>query len=207
MKCPFCGSTRLAPIIFGLPDYTEELVRRVENEEVYLGGCLIMDGYPQYHCFACRQNVGKRPVLRSRRGLEYYRCIVTGIHFRDDGFPQIFMDKKDGHIRLEIRPVCTETEPACTETEPACERQPVYERLMPETEWGELLDLLYTQLYLHEWGGFFVSRSFPDGERWELTIKFTEDRKRIYRGIGGFPPYWEELKAAFRPFIEEAGIC
>ena len=200
MKCPFCGSTHLAPIIFGLPDYTEELVRRVENEEVYLGGCLIMDGYPQYHCFACGQNVGKRPVLRSRRGLEYYRCIVTGIHFRDDGFPQILMEKKDDHIRLEIRP-------ACTDTEPVCERQPAYERLMSETEWDDLLNLLYTELYLHEWGGFFVSRSFPDGERWELTIKFTEDRKRIYRGIGGFQPYWEELKAAFRPFIEEAGIC
>ena len=80
------------------------------------------------------------------------------------------------------------------------------ERLMTETEWDELLNLLYTQLYVHEWGGLFVDRNNPDGERWELTITFTEDRKRIHKGFGGFPPYWEELKAAFLPLIREAGI-
>ena len=67
-KCPFCGSTRLGHIIYGLPDYTEELIRRIDNEEVYMGGCLIMEGYPENHCYACGQNVGKRPAFYTRRG-------------------------------------------------------------------------------------------------------------------------------------------
>ena len=197
MKCPFCGSTRLGHIIYGLPDYTEELIRRIENEEVYMGGCLIMEGYPEYHCYACGQNVGKRPAFYARRGekrvIEDYRRIATGIHFSYDGFPEILVEKKDDQIRLVVRPVGLDKQPPC-------------ERLMTETEWDELLNLLYTQLYVHEWGGLFVDRNNPDGERWELTITFTEDRKRVHRGIGGFPPYWEELKAAFLPLIREAGI-
>ena len=184
-KCPFCGSTRLGHIIYGLPDYTEELIRRIDNEEVYMGGCLIMEGYPEYHCYACGQNVGKRPAFYARRGekrvIEDYRRIATGIHFSDSCFPEILVEKKDDQIRLEVHPVCPDT-------------QPPFARLMTETEWEELLDQLYTQLYLHEWGGIFVDRNNPDGERWELTITFTEDRKRVHIGIGGFPPYWEELK-------------
>ena len=96
------------------------------------------------------------------------------------------MEKKDDQIRLEVRPTRPDT-------------QPPYERLMTETEWEGLLDQLYTQLYLHEWGVIFVDRNNPDGERWELTITFTGDRKRVYRGIGGFPPYWEELKETLLP--------
>ena len=60
---------------------TEELMRRIENEEVYMGGCLIMEGYPQYHCYACGQNVGKRPAFYARRGtkrvIEDYRRIAA----------------------------------------------------------------------------------------------------------------------------------
>ena len=185
MKCPFCGSTRLGHIIYGLPDYTEELMRRIENEEVYMGGCLIMEGYPEYHCYACGQNVGKRPAFYARRGtkrvIEDYRRIATGIHFSSDGFPEILMEKKNDQIRLELRPAGPDMQPPC-------------ERLMTETEWDELLDLLYTQLYVHEWGGIYVDKNNRDGERWELTITFTENRKRVHIGIGGFPPYWEELK-------------
>ena len=98
-KCPFCGSTRLGHIIYGLPDYTEELIRRIDNEEVYMGGCLIMEGYPEYHCYACGQNVGKRPAFYTRRGekrvIEDYRRIATGIHFSDSCFPEILVEKKD----------------------------------------------------------------------------------------------------------------
>lgn len=194
MKCPHCGNTtRLAPIRFGLPDFTEELARQLENEEVYLGGCLIMDGYPKFHCFACGENVGKRPVLRTRRGLEDYRLIVTGIHLVEEGSPQILMEKKDGQIRLEIRPA-------------SADPQSSYERLMTDEEWEQLLEVLYKQLYLHEWNRIFLTRRFPEGEKWELTIKLTEDREIPYKGFGAYPPYWEELKAVFRPFFQEAGI-
>ena len=103
------------------------------------------------------------------------------------------MEKKDDQIRLEVGPAGPDTPHP-------------YERLMTQTEWDRLLDLLYTQLYVHEWGGLFVDRKNPDGERWELIITFTEDRKRIHKGFGAFPPYWEELKAAFLPMIREAGI-
>ena len=53
MKCPKCGSKRVAPILYGMPAYDEELERKINSEEVYLGGCIISGSDPQYHCFGC----------------------------------------------------------------------------------------------------------------------------------------------------------
>ena len=38
-KCPKCGGTHLAPIHYGYPAFNEETKRRVENRELFLGGC------------------------------------------------------------------------------------------------------------------------------------------------------------------------
>ena len=40
-KCPKCGSTRIAPILYGMPAFDEEMARQLDNEELYLGGCKI----------------------------------------------------------------------------------------------------------------------------------------------------------------------
>lgn len=61
MKCPKCGSERVAPILYGMPAYDEELKRQLENEELYLGGCLMSDDAPDYHCFECGENITIEP--------------------------------------------------------------------------------------------------------------------------------------------------
>ena len=197
MKCTLCGSTRIAPIRYGLPDFTEEVVRQMENEEVYFGGCMILPGYPHFHCFACDRNIASRPVLRSKQGLEDYRKIVTGIRFAagstPDDFFQLLVGRKDDHIQLEVRP------------KPGDPRDP-FKREMTEGEWEDLLEQLYGRLYLHEWNRVFIRRNDPDGERWELDVRLTRDRADRYMGLGGCPPYWEELQQVFRPFFCEAGI-
>ena len=51
-KCPKCGSDRVAPILYGLPVFDEDLKRKIESEEIYLGGCCVGNADPQFHCFS-----------------------------------------------------------------------------------------------------------------------------------------------------------
>ena len=80
------------------------------------------------------------------------------------------------------------------------------QREVAPAEWMRLLDRLYCKLYLHEWKKRYDDPCVLDGEQWELEIKLTGGRVRNYSGSNAFPPYWAELKTAFRPFFAEAGM-
>jgi len=55
-KCPECGE-KLLPIEYGMPG--PDLFEKVEKGEVYIGGCIIEDIQPIYHCNKCRRNYFK----------------------------------------------------------------------------------------------------------------------------------------------------
>jgi hypothetical protein len=52
--CPLCGSNHVASILYGLPDDSEELKRDVNAKKIVLGGCVITDDDPQWHCNECQ---------------------------------------------------------------------------------------------------------------------------------------------------------
>jgi hypothetical protein len=53
-KCSVCGSTRVARILYGLPDFTiEELQRDVDSERIILGGCIVFEDSPAWPCWNC----------------------------------------------------------------------------------------------------------------------------------------------------------
>jgi primosomal protein N' len=45
-KCPDCGSEKIARILYGLPSFSESLRKRIENNEIVLGGCCITGNDP-----------------------------------------------------------------------------------------------------------------------------------------------------------------
>ena len=51
---PKCKSERIAEIQYGLPHFTTELERQIE-----IGGCIISDDSPQWHCSTCEHKWGK----------------------------------------------------------------------------------------------------------------------------------------------------
>ncbi len=57
-KCPNCGE-RLVDILYGMPMYNA--FEKVENKELFLGGCLIFKDVEQpiYHCYNCNRNYYK----------------------------------------------------------------------------------------------------------------------------------------------------
>lgn len=196
-KCPKCGSRRVAPILYGMPAFSEEMEQQLKEEKLYLGGCCISGMDPTYHCFHCKKDVGAPPILLSKHGEEDYRDIVTSVRFSVGGFfggyPEVLAIKEKDRITLDVRPGFREPEA-------------YLQRLMTEQEWNKLMDRLFSKLYLHEWKKNYADPNVLDGEQWELELKLTGGRVRNYGGSNAFPPYWAELKMTFRPFFKEAGI-
>jgi transposase-like protein len=50
-KCPSCGSSKVVPIVYGLPD--ADLGEASEKGEVELGGCVITVDDPKWRCKTC----------------------------------------------------------------------------------------------------------------------------------------------------------
>lgn len=59
-RCPKCGSEKIAPILYGMPAFDEEMEQKLKSQEHYLGGCCVTDSDPLYHCFGCGKDFGKK---------------------------------------------------------------------------------------------------------------------------------------------------
>lgn len=53
LRCPNCNF-KLIEIIYGMPD--SSIFEKVEQGEVFLGGCVIDDFQPKYHCNNCKRS-------------------------------------------------------------------------------------------------------------------------------------------------------
>jgi predicted RNA-binding Zn-ribbon protein involved in translation (DUF1610 family) len=52
-KCPECGSDKIAWILYGLPSFSENLRKKLKNDEIVLGGCCITKNDPSWKCIDC----------------------------------------------------------------------------------------------------------------------------------------------------------
>ncbi len=51
--CPKCRSGKVKKILYGEPDFSKI------NKDDYLGGCVVNDDSPKYHCQECGNEWGK----------------------------------------------------------------------------------------------------------------------------------------------------
>ena len=52
-NCPNCGN-KMLEIVYGMPG--SDIIEKVENGEIFLGGCMISECNPVYHCNNCRRS-------------------------------------------------------------------------------------------------------------------------------------------------------
>jgi hypothetical protein len=60
-ECPACRSPRVARIQYGLPTFSPELEKDLDEGKVILGGCVMFGDDPEWHCMACRHRWGRIP--------------------------------------------------------------------------------------------------------------------------------------------------
>ena len=56
--CTKCGSKNTVRIVYGYP--SQETLEIAKNGKVVLGGCIISDNDPVWHCNDCQNNWGNR---------------------------------------------------------------------------------------------------------------------------------------------------
>lgn len=52
-KCPSCGKSPVATILYGLPAYDDEMQQQIDSGLIKLGGCCVMESDPAWHCTHC----------------------------------------------------------------------------------------------------------------------------------------------------------
>ena len=58
-KCPKCSSHKVILITYGYPDGSPEVMEKIKNEEIELGGCLVGDNSQKWKCRDCGERFGK----------------------------------------------------------------------------------------------------------------------------------------------------
>ena len=51
--CPKCGSANIARVLYGMPDYTDWLEKRLESGSIVLGGCSVTGDDADRFCNDC----------------------------------------------------------------------------------------------------------------------------------------------------------
>ena len=58
-ECPVCHSSRVARILYGLPYFTPELNKELDEGRTVLGGCCVFGDDPEWQCVVCRHEWGR----------------------------------------------------------------------------------------------------------------------------------------------------
>jgi len=52
-KCPECSSNKLANILYGYPINSPELMEKIGQGKIVLGGCVVTGSDPDWKCIDC----------------------------------------------------------------------------------------------------------------------------------------------------------
>ena len=53
VQCPKCGSKSVAQLLYGMPAFSDQLKKAIDEGRIALGGCCITGDDPQYRCNDC----------------------------------------------------------------------------------------------------------------------------------------------------------
>ena len=60
IPCLACGAKGAARILYGLPLFSPELDALLDKGELVLGGCVISEDDPEWHCNSCGHDWAER---------------------------------------------------------------------------------------------------------------------------------------------------
>lgn len=55
--CPKCGRKPVARILYGMPEFSEQLNADMAAGKIVLGGCVVTDDDPDWQCTQCGQQI------------------------------------------------------------------------------------------------------------------------------------------------------
>ena len=223
VKCPRCGGTNTARILYGVPGQDQRIRQKIEQGRLIHGSSRVLlipmgDGMVMANatrkCSDCGKQFGRPAMIIARdfASAEPYQDAVTSIEFVMIGSAgestRIRIRKNGQGAQVELtesrtlgqagidRPVGLETGIAPAAAEPLSGPDSAGEPMtgqITSEKWERILDTLFRRLHLHEWNKGYDNLFMPDAPRWKLKLRLTGRRVRNYHGSVAMTPYYKEL--------------
>ena len=70
---PTCGSSRIANILYGMPDFDDKLEKDLDSGRITLGGCCITNDDPEWQCADCQTVIYKKRNHTETKIIEIFK--------------------------------------------------------------------------------------------------------------------------------------
>lgn len=159
--CPRCGKTNPALILYGYPDFDDELQQELAEGSVILGGCCVRYPDPKYQCRSCGKEFGGTPKLIENGTPVDLIPEITEICYQS-GNKEVVLRREYGCCRRTVK-----TDYAVTN-----------EDKKPIGFYRDLLDTLFNRLYLNDW-----ENAPADQEKAALTYRCNQNGHSFQKTI------------------------
>lgn len=61
-KCPECSSNKIAELQYGLPVFSPNLEKKINENNIVLGGCCVSGNDPVWKCIDCGTDIFKMKI-------------------------------------------------------------------------------------------------------------------------------------------------
>ena len=175
--CPACGSKNIAKIQYGYPMMSEKLRRELDDGKVKLGGCIIMEGAPNYYCNDCEIEFDSDISFALEHATKvYYRCGAW-----DSSIDYTFTPNSYGFVELNGLVL------------------PNFDFDEDDILWSKfIMDIL--SCHVLDWQDDYIDSNILDGVQWVIRIHLSNNEVIEKGGSNAYPPHWKKFKSLMNRF-------
>lgn len=172
-QCPKCGSKISVKIVYGMPNY--ELFEEAEAGKVKLGGCMIIEGSPEYFCMECEHEWNKEQAINAAYGR--IKAIKASVGGYFGGYYNVDVDLVD-------------LKSTWSHEGGGEDEETIYKTIRAATA-NKFVEEL-KMLNLLDWKAKYIEPDMCDGTQWSVEI-ITAGRTIRKVGDNQFPEEWDQF--------------
>lgn len=181
VKCVKCGGHNTAAYLYGLPVFDEQLEKDLETKKIILGGCVVTDLEPMFHCHDCQLDFGYSAKRMYEDGfVDYIEDTIyymMSVNYVEYGETKFILYKENDKYFVEFHTPSNK-----------------YKDEISEKDYKKNLTTIFEKAYVLEWNENNERKSPVDTTDWRIEIKCNNGKAFTTYGKNYFPPYFRKAK-------------
>lgn len=183
-KCVKCGSHNTGAYLYGMPMFDETLEKDLAEKKIFLGGCMVTELDPQFHCNECNQDFGytaKR--LYNNKFIDYIESTyylefgVSYDNYMFVGESKVAFEKKNNKYSVTF-----------------FSNKKKFIKEITEKEYKYNISAFFEKAFILEWENDCIREKSPINTRWNYVIQCDGASTIENHGKDYFPPYFKQAK-------------
>ena len=183
-KCVKCGSHNTGAYLYGMPLFDEALEKDLAEKKIFLGGCMVTELDPQFHCNECNQDFGyttKRlyndTMVDYIEGTYYLEFGISYDNFLCVAKSKVVFHKTDGKYFVDF-----------------FRNDKKFSKEISEKEYKYNISAFFEKAFILEWENDCIREKSTINTRWKYIIKCDGMPTIENNGKDYFPPYFKQAK-------------